>query len=46
LKGKAGVAQATGASTPEWVDWFNQRRLLNSIGYTSPAEFEAAYYCQ
>jgi len=26
------------------VDWFNQRRLTGSIGYTSPAEFEAACY--
>ena len=33
-------------STLEWVDWFNQRRLLSSIGYTPPAEFEAAYYRQ
>ena len=29
-------------STLEWVDWFNQRRLLSSIGYTPPVEFEAA----
>ena len=28
-------------STLEWVDWFNQRRLLSSIGYTPPVEFEA-----
>ncbi len=28
----------------EWVDWFNQRRLLGPIGYLPPAEFEAAYY--
>ena len=33
-------------STLEWVDWFNQRRLLSSIGYTPPVEFEAAYYRQ
>lgn len=28
----------------EWVDWFNQRRLLSSIGDVPPAEFEAMYY--
>ena len=26
-------------STLEWVDWFNQSRLLSSIGYTPPVEF-------
>jgi putative transposase len=30
-------------ATLEWVDWFNHRRLLASIGYVPPAEFEAAY---
>ncbi len=33
-------------ATLEWVDWFNQRRLLESIGNVPPAEFEAAYYRQ
>ena len=28
----------------EWVDWFNQRRLLEPIGNIPPAELEAAYY--
>jgi transposase InsO family protein len=28
----------------EWVDWFNNRRLLKPIGYMPPVEFEAAYY--
>jgi len=28
----------------EWVDWFNNRRLLEPIGYVPPIEFEAAYY--
>jgi transposase InsO family protein len=27
-----------------WVDWFNNRRLLEPLGYVPPAEFEAAYY--
>jgi len=28
----------------DWVDWFNNRRLLGSIGDVPPAEFEAMYY--
>ena len=28
----------------EWVDWFNNRRLLEPIGYLPPTEFEASYY--
>jgi transposase InsO family protein len=28
----------------EWVDWFNNRRLLEPIGYIPPAEAEARYY--
>jgi len=30
--------------TLEWVDWFNNRRLLEPIGNVPPAEFEAAYH--
>ncbi len=33
-------------STLEWVDWFNNRRLLELIGNIPPVEFEKAYYCQ
>jgi transposase InsO family protein len=33
-------------ATLEWVDRFNNRRLLGPIGYVPPAEFEAAYYQQ
>ena len=33
-------------ATLVWVDWFNNRRLLESLGYVPPAEFEAAYYQQ
>jgi len=33
-------------ATLEWVDWFNNRRLLESIGDIPPAEFEQAYYDQ
>jgi transposase InsO family protein len=28
-------------ATLEWVDWFNNRRLLEPIGYIPPVEFEA-----
>jgi transposase InsO family protein len=31
-------------ATLEWVDWFNNRRLLEPIGYVAPAEYEEAYY--
>ena len=30
-------------ATCEWVDWFNNRRLLEPIGHVPPLEFEAAY---
>ncbi len=30
--------------TLEWVDWFNNRRLLEPIGYVPPVEYEAMYY--
>ena len=33
-------------ATLEWVDWFNHRRLLESIGNRPPAEFEMMYYRQ
>jgi transposase InsO family protein len=33
-------------ATCEWVDWFNNRRLLESIGDIPPAELEQAYYEQ
>ena len=33
-------------ATLEWVDWFNNRRLLEPIGHVPPAEFEEAYYRQ
>jgi putative transposase len=32
--------------TLEWVDWFNNRRLLEPIGNIPPTEAEAAYYAQ
>ena len=33
-------------ATLDWVDWFNNRRLLEPIGNIPPAEFEMAYYRQ
>ncbi len=30
--------------TLKWVDWFNNRRLLEPIGYITPAEAEEAFY--
>ena len=27
-------------ATLSWVDWFNNRRLLEPLGYVPPAEFE------
>ena len=33
--------EAVEFATPEWVDWFNHRRLLEPIGNIPPAEAEA-----
>jgi putative transposase len=38
--------EAVEFATLEWVDWFNNRRLLGAIGNRPPAEAEAAYYDQ
>ena len=35
--------QAVEFATLEWVDWFNNRRLLEPIGHIPPAEAEANY---
>jgi transposase InsO family protein len=35
--------EAVEFATLEWVDWFNNRRLLEPIGNIPPAEFEDAY---
>lgn len=37
-------AEAVEFATLEWVDWFNNRRLLGPIGFVPPAEYEAKYY--
>ena len=36
--------EAVEFATLEWVDWFNNRRLLESIGNMPPAEAEARDY--
>lgn len=33
-------------ATADWVEWFNNRRLLTPIGDIPPAEYEAMYYQQ
>jgi putative transposase len=33
-------------ATLDWVDWYNNRRLLEPIGNMPPAEAEARYYAQ
>jgi transposase InsO family protein len=33
-------------ATLQWVDWYNHRRLMGSLGYVPPAEAEEAYYSQ
>jgi transposase InsO family protein len=38
--------EAVEFATLEWVDWFNNRRLLEPIGDIPPAEFEQMYYQQ
>lgn len=36
--------EAVEFATLEWVDWFNNRRLLETIGNIPPAEAEEQYY--
>jgi putative transposase len=38
--------EAVEFATLEWVDWFNNRRLLEPIGNIPPAEAEARYYAK
>jgi transposase InsO family protein len=35
--------EAVEFATLTWIDWFNNRRLLEPIGYVPPAEYEARY---
>ncbi len=38
--------EAVEYATLEWVDWYNNRRLLRPIGDIPPAEMELAYHRQ
>jgi putative transposase len=46
LKGPWRHLEAVEFATLRWVDFFNNRRLLEPIGYVPPAEYEANYYAQ
>ena len=37
-------ADAVESETLKWVDWFNNRCLLEPIGYITPTEAEEAFY--
>lgn len=37
-------SEAVEYATLEWVDWFNNRRLLEPIGNIPPAAAEASFY--
>ena len=45
-RGPWRTLEAVEFATLEWVDWFNNRRLLEPIGGMPPAEAEARYYAQ
>ena len=45
-RGPWRTMEAVELATLEWVDWFNNRRLLEPIGNIPPAEAEALYYAQ
>jgi transposase InsO family protein len=43
-KGTWKTFEAVEWATLKWVDWFNNKRLLEPIGYIPPMKFEANYY--
>jgi len=45
-RGPWRTREAVELATLEWVSWFNNRRLLEPIGYIPPAEAEANYWHQ
>ncbi len=45
-RGPCKTRESVELGTLEWVSWFNNQRLLESIGYIPPAEAEANYYKQ
>jgi transposase InsO family protein len=44
LRGPWRSIDAVEYATLVWVDWFNNRRLLEPNGYVPPFEYEAEYY--
>lgn len=44
LRRTNALFEAVEYATLEWVDWFNNRRLLEPIGNIPPAEAEANFY--
>ena len=42
--GRGGRSTPSSSQRLEWVDWFNNRRLLEPIGNIPPAEAEEHYY--
>ena len=40
------ILEAVEYATLEWVEWFNNKRLLEPIGNIPPAEAEKQYYAQ
>ena len=46
LRGPWRTLEAVEYATLEWVDWFNNRRLLEPIGNVPPAEAEERYWTQ
>lgn len=45
-RGPWRTLEAVEFATLEWVNWFNNKRLLEPIGNIPPAELELVYYCQ
>jgi len=45
-RGPWRTMEAVEFATLEWVDWYNNRRLLEPIGNMPPAKAEARYYAQ
>jgi putative transposase len=43
-RGPRKSLEAVEYATLEWVDWFNNRRLLEVIGDVPPVELEQEYY--
>lgn len=43
-RGSWKTREAVEIATLEWVNWFNHHRLLEPIGYVTPAEAEDRYY--